>query len=269
MRRRFGKRAPDDLGLWPRLALISCWTDGEAARAVPAVRRRFPGLEIQPKGLPATEGVVSVPLTGAPAPVAAVASHFLEFLPAGGGAPLLVDELDAGATYEVVLTTAGGLLRYRLGDLVTVEGRLGATPLLRFAGRADGRSDLAGEKLDVRRVESALRAASRDCSVDVGFAMLAPVPGDRAYDLFVEVPPPDAERLATRVEELLREDHSYRLCRELGQLGAVRARPVVDALAGYERALLAQGRRGGTLKPVALAPTLDWESYLRPWSHRS
>ena len=43
------------------------------------LRELFPQVEIQPKGLLATEGCVSFPLTRRPAPVLAVRSHFFEF----------------------------------------------------------------------------------------------------------------------------------------------------------------------------------------------
>ena len=65
--------------IWPRLALISCWADAGSARYLGQLRELFPEVEIQPKGLLATEGCVSFPLTGRPAPVLAVRSHFFEF----------------------------------------------------------------------------------------------------------------------------------------------------------------------------------------------
>lgn len=65
--------------LWPRLALLSMWTEAQAAHAVGPARRRFEGIEVQGKGLLATEGVVTIPLAEAPAPVLAVRSHFFEF----------------------------------------------------------------------------------------------------------------------------------------------------------------------------------------------
>jgi hypothetical protein len=47
--------------LWPRLALLSCWTSAGAASSADEVRARFPGVAMQGKGLLATEGVVSIP----------------------------------------------------------------------------------------------------------------------------------------------------------------------------------------------------------------
>ena len=64
-------------GIWPRLSLISCWADAVAARFLPELRERFPGIEVQPKGLLATEGFVSFPLfdrPGTPWPCARTSS---------------------------------------------------------------------------------------------------------------------------------------------------------------------------------------------------
>ena len=66
--------------LWRKLALISCWTDAAAAARVDDLVNLFPAVEIQPKGLFATEGAVSIPLIGRPGSALALRSHFFEFL---------------------------------------------------------------------------------------------------------------------------------------------------------------------------------------------
>ena len=68
--------------VWPRLGLISCWGDGAAEGFLPALRGYFPGVEVQPKGVLATEGALTVPLTGVGSALC-VTSHFYEFLPVG------------------------------------------------------------------------------------------------------------------------------------------------------------------------------------------
>ena len=261
LRRRFGRRAPRDLGeVWPRLALISCWADGHARRALEGMRRRFPSVEVQPKGLLATEGVVSIPLFRAEAPVAAVASHFLEFLPDGDADGALgVHELEPGATYEVVLTTGGGLYRYRLKDRVRVEGRLERTPMLRFVGRADRASDLAGEKLTPELVEQVLARAAAETGIHPPFALLAPSWDDPPrYRLYAEASEDGARALAAAVERTLLGAHHYALCRALGQLDAVEGVAVADGERVYERVCTARGQRAGSIKPPALDAGPEW-----------
>ena len=267
LRRRFGSRPPEDLGaVWPRLALVSCWADGHAARALEGMRRRFPRVEVQGKGLLATEGVVSIPLFRAEAPVAAVASHYLEFLPDGdAGAALGVHELEPGAIYEVVLTTGGGLYRYRLRDRVRVEGRLERTPMLRFVGRADRASDLAGEKLTPELVEHVLASAAAETGIHPAFALLAPEWGEPPrYRLYADAPPDDARALAAAVERTLLGAHHYGLCRALGQLGAVEGVAAADGERAYERACVARGQRAGSIKPPALDAGTEWARVFAP-----
>src|SRR5262249_30342341 len=144
--------------LWPRLRLVSCWAEGAAGLYARQLAGLLPGVRIQGKGLLATEGVVSIPLTGYPGAALAARSHFFAFVPEGGGAPRLAQELAAGQRYTIVLTTSGGLYRYRLGDVVEVVGHVDSCPLLAFIGREGIVSDRFGEKLHEPFVREALDA---------------------------------------------------------------------------------------------------------------
>ena len=254
--------------LWPRLALLSMWTDAQAAHAVGPACRRFQGIEVQGKGLLATEGVISLPLFDAPAPVLAVRSHFFEFLDAEHpeARPRLAHELEPGRTYAVLLSTSGGLLRYRIGDLVRVEGFHHATPCLRFVGRADAVSDLVGEKLAATRVSAVLDSllpALFD-GQRPPFAMLAPEwEAPPAYRLFLETDAPDArlEEAARALEHALCEGYHYRYARELGQLGPVRAVRVSEGTRHYEARCVTLGQRAGDVKPTDLHRQAGWTAW--------
>lgn len=254
--------------LWPRLSLLSMWTDAQAAHAMGPARRRFEGIEIQGKGLLATEGVITLPLFDAPAPVLAVRSHFYEFADPDHpeARPRLAHELEQGREYVVLLSTSGGLLRYRLGDLVRVEGFAGATPCLRFMGRADAVSDLVGEKLAATRVTTVLDAALPALfgGTRPRFAMLAPEwEAPPIYRLFLETDAPD-ERLAEAaeaIERALREGFHYRYARELGQLGPVSAVRVTEGTRRYEARCIALGQRAGDIKPVDLHRQPGWTAH--------
>jgi len=111
--------------IWPALKVISCWGDGHAQFAGADLKRRFPSPVIQPKGLLATECVVTIPFANA-YPLA-VTSHFFEFIDEHGRIHP-AHELKKDGIYEVVVTTAGGLWRYRLHDRVKVSGFCAKTP---------------------------------------------------------------------------------------------------------------------------------------------
>lgn len=249
--------------LWPALQLVSCWADGAAAPHAESMSKSFPGVRLQPKGLLATEAAVSVPLLGHDGAVPALTSHFLEFVEEGGGGKSrLVDEVEVGGSYEVVVTTGGGLYRYRLGDLVQVVGRHRRLPLIRFLGRKEGVSDLFGEKLTdpfVANVISRLRTAG---GVADRFALLAP---DREHDppryvLYAELDGAPWEaavlnRLREELDEALCNSFHYAYCRRLGQLAAADVVPVgPNAAHAYLLASAAEGRRLGDVKLPALEP---------------
>jgi hypothetical protein len=252
---------------WPALALVSTWTDAQAARSLPDLRQRLGDVPIQGKGLLATEAVVSVPVGDAPAPVLAVRGPFMEFIDSRrDGAdprPVFAHQLEVGRVYEVVISTAGGLLRYRIGDLVRVEGYHRSTPCVRFVGRADQVSDLVGEKLHAARVAEAFGALPvlQGGDARVRFLMLAPEwTTPPAYHLYVEAELGDEAlaQLASDVDLRLGENHHYGYARALGQLGPVRAVRVRDGARGYESRLAALGQRTGVIKPADLHLQPGW-----------
>ncbi len=253
---RIGRIEPDVL--WPDLALISCWTSAASFSLKDEVGRRFPGVSIQGKGLLATEGVVSIPIEQYKAPVAAVTSHFLEFLDEDSGECRLVWELEEGREYSVVLTTGGGLWRYRLADRVRVAGFAKRTPLLEFVGKEDCVSDLRGEKLNALFVANTL-AEFESCRV-ARFAMLAPCEAATPYyALFLESNhcQPD---LLVKLEQKLQANPHYAYCRRIGQLGRVRLFLIeCDARNFYVNRCAALGQRAGNVKMTALDRRSGWE----------
>jgi hypothetical protein len=257
------KLAPDaPTRIWPRLGLISCWGDAHAALSLPELARAFPGVEIQPKGLLATEGFVTIPFAGQ-WPLA-IRSHFFEFLPEDGGDPRFAWELEVGGIYSVVLTTGGGLYRYRLQDRVRVDGFVERTPSLRFLGKEGHVSDLRGEKLHESFVASALAQVFEKAGITPRFAMLAPE-GEAGYVLYLETEEAPPAGLAERLDKELSANPHYRLCRALGQLAMVRIQRVEkDAFSRYLEHCRRRGQRLGDVKPLALSPLGGWDEVFDP-----
>lgn len=242
--------------LWPKLAVISCWTDAHAALSARVLAARFPRVPIQPKGLLATEAFVTLPFAGEH-PLA-IGSHYFEFVDEAG-TPHPLETLQAGRVYEVIVTTGGGLWRYRLGDRVRVKGFVLHTPSLEFVGRNGEVSDLRGEKLSgdfVRAIIAKLRP-----DFPPRFAMLAPDADEvtARYTLFWEgdSPPSPAE-----FDRCLSENPHYGWCRQLGQLRPARVFVIrTGADAAYFARLAGTGMKWGDLKPAALSALPNWESH--------
>lgn len=225
---------------WPKLALVSCWGDAAAATWLSQVRERA-GVPVETKGLLATEGVTTLPTVEGSHRVAREC-HFHEFLTEDGRA-LTEDQLSPGLRAEVLLSTAGGLYRYRTGDRIEVTGPgPDGVPRLRFLGRLQGVSDLVGEKLHESHVIEALaRAGTR------GFLLART---DRpGYRLALE----DAAHFPT-VEALLRENPYFAQALGSGQLAPLERRRLAPGWSASLSLHLARhtGARAGDVKIPAL-----------------
>jgi hypothetical protein len=242
--------------IWPDLRMISCWGEGAAALALADLRRRFPTVCIQPKGLLATEAFVTFPF--ADRYPLAVESHFFEFIDSQGAA-ISMEEVREGEEYEIVVTTAGGLWRYQPGDRVRVTGWLKRTPSLEFLGRKGNVSDRFGEKLSesfVAQVVAEVFGAKTS-----GFALLAPDEDDLGcrYTLYVER---RAEAHWTDALDLaLRRNPHYAYCRNLGQLLPPRIFLISErSFESYVAHQAADGSRLGDIKPALLSRTTGWSN---------
>ena len=103
---------------------------------------------------------------GTAAGVLDVRHHYFEFIPEEQGDLEQPDTVEAtdlieGRNYFIVLTTAGGLYRYNISDLVRCVGFHGRAPLIEFLNKGAHYSSLTGEKLSEHQVIAAVEAAQR------------------------------------------------------------------------------------------------------------
>jgi hypothetical protein len=258
--------------VWPKLQVISCWTDGVSGQFLEPLKLRCRGVPIEGKGLLATEGVVSINLFGLPDPVGAVNSHFLEFLPSQlltENQPLSemqsktkeLHELEPSQLYTPVLTTSGGLYRYILKDQVLCTGKHNNTPLLRFMGKLDRISDMCGEKLSAVFLEKCIASAAEKSGLTFDFLIFSPqrLP-DARYVLYIETKCTQlkVEDFVSKVEANMREGKHYDYCRDLGQLKSLTWTKVTEGTAKYQKELLNLGMKLGNIKPSVLELKADW-----------
>jgi hypothetical protein len=246
----------DRLPALPNLRVISCWTDANAVAPAAHLARLFPQARIQGKGLIATEGFISFPMSGNDGTALAIRSHFLEFIPLGSEQALLADELDAGQQYAVVISTGGGLYRYQLDDVIELVGRVGQCPLIRFVGRQGLVSDWFGEKLNEAFVAGVLRETFEVFDVAPSFAMLACDTDIPAYVLYIDGEIP--EDAADDIDARLRRAFHYDYARFLGQLQPLRIAHVPCAAEIYQQFCMRDGQKAGDIKPLALDRRNGW-----------
>ena len=270
---------------WPRLALISCWTDAAAGQFLPELRLLFPDVEIQPKGLLATECFVSFPIVGQIAPVLALRCHFFEFEELAGGHIRLAHQLERGGRYRILVTTAGGLYRYHLRDEIEVIGFHHRCPQLRFLGKSDLVSDLVGEKLAEGHVRALLNRLPSLAGIVWQFQLLVPVLGrPPRYRLYIQavrgagfqpaitvqgrLEACSTEAIRAELQKGLEENPYYRHAVAVGQLAPVEV-ALMDsnrepAWTIYERRCLEMGQKCGDIKPMVLDRSTGWPKRFAP-----
>jgi hypothetical protein len=239
--------------LWPHLKVISCWGDAQAHLYAEKLKRLFPHVYLQPKGLLATEGFISLPFTNEKGARLSISSHFFEFISTRDNKIYLAHELAKDEEYEVVITTSGGLYRYKLNDLIKVIDFQGVFPLLKFKGKRDKVCDLFGEKLH----ENFLKNMMEHLGVKDSFYMFAPK--QNGYVLYLQ-----AEQIPPNLDQALRENFHYDYCRKLGQLQAVKIFKLTgDPLREYIHECVQRGQKLGDIKPTVLHLESGWDKVFK------
>ena len=157
--------------VWPNLSLLSCWKGGPLSFYLERLPNHYGSLPIRDFGYMASEGRGTIPLGNDGAGGAlAVSCHFFEFveendLDSPSPKFLTVDRLEQGGRYYIHFTTAAGLYRYNIHDLVEVVGLQDKTPIIQFVQKGLGISSITGEKLTEEQVQVALRYAVRQLNL--------------------------------------------------------------------------------------------------------
>jgi hypothetical protein len=248
-----GRLLPTDV--WPvEGTVINTWTGGSMGPYLRQLPQYFGEPPIRDLGLLASEGRMTIPFEDAtPGGVLDIWSHYFEFIPEGeidSPQPTVLGahEIAEGKSYYLIPTTAYGLYRYHISDLVRVTGFFGRTPVVEFLGKGHRFANMTGEKLSEYHVTKAMDAVARRSAQPVTAYSLAPVWDERQpyYGLFLEESDAtDTGRLkqflADFDRQLGEENIEYAAKREGGRLGPVRAVLIPNGTwAAWDRSRLAQ-----------------------------
>lgn len=95
-------------------------------------------------------------------------SGFFEFIPTeGNDQPLLMNELEIGKTYEIIVTNYAGLYRYQLKDVIRVVGYNNEVPLLQVAYRKNQITDIGGTHLTVETLALIIKEIEKEIKVNI------------------------------------------------------------------------------------------------------
>jgi hypothetical protein len=256
--RSTGSLYPKDY--WPSECLIGNWMGG----SVGAYLRHFPkyygATPVRDVGLIASEGRMTIPIAdGTPSGVLDISSHVFEFIPedeidSPQPTVLSAHELQEGRSYYILMTTAYGLYRYHICDVVRCTGFFNRTPLVEFLSKGAHFANITGEKVSEHQVTAAMGQVLRDMNVNLTAYSVAPCWDDEMpyYGLFIErgdlTDRDQGVRLVQALEHCLADlNIEYASKRESLRLGPMRLFLLPDrSWQHWDRQRLA--RTGGTLE---------------------
>jgi hypothetical protein len=245
--------------------VIGTWTGGSVGAYLRRLPQYFGHAPVRDIGLIASEGRMSIPFAdGTAGGVLDIQSHYFEFVPEDEidnprPTVLSADEVVEGRNYFLLLTTAYGLYRYSLRDLVRITGFHNRTPLVAFLGKGAHFSNLTGEKLSEYQVTGTMNELCHALDLNLTSYCLAPCWSDSRpyYGLFVEASDlagkEQGKQLAQMLDQRLGEMNcEYASKRQSLRLGAARLELLpTGAWHEWDRRRLAL--TGGT-----------WEQYKHP-----
>ncbi|MBY0526298.1 MAG: GH3 auxin-responsive promoter family protein [Gemmataceae bacterium] len=230
--RRTGTLYPRDC--WGKF-VIGTWTGGSVGAYLRHFPRCFGDATVRDIGLLASEGRMTIPLAdGTPSGVLDVTSHYFEFIPEDEidqpkPTVLAAHEVQEGRRYFILPTTAYGLYRYNIYDLVQVTGFRNGTPLVEFLSKGSHFASITGEKLSEYQVTKAMVQISQEMNLSLSAYSVAPCWDDERpyYGLFVEngelTGPEQAQRLIAALERhLVQENSEYAAKRHSQRLDPLR-----------------------------------------------
>ncbi len=223
LRQVFRGGAPTIRDVWPRMAVMLCWTGASAAAQLPLLEPFLGGVRVRDYPYICTEAAITVPLyddaQGHPLHPGAT---IVELLPEGAepvAENLLPSwQVESGRDYEVFLTTVNGLIRYRLHDVVRCDGFFHRSPRLTFRSKSAFLLKVTSTVIPEDDVVRVLRRIGYRGEDDL---LLGPHPSRSAFTMYVREGSA-AGTLAGALDDAFREHApTYEVERVKGIIGPV------------------------------------------------
>ena len=200
-------------------------------------------------------------------------TNFYEFIPVDSEKPdetLLMNELEIGKLYEIVLTTKAGFYRYMLRDVVRVVGYEGETPLVVFAYRANFVTDMCGVHITGDHLSSSIRDLEKEYNLHVtDYSLYANTDyRNMHFKLFVEfeqdIDKEDIGKMESSLEECIQhyawDYKDYRRVEQINPLELCVVRK--GTYFNYRKDLLSHGASSNQLKAMRLIDTDEKKNFL-------
>lgn len=235
--------------LWPHLHLVLAVDSGSNQIYGEMLRKNYcQDVPFYSPFYAATEGLIGVnlwPHEPSRRYLLCPRSMFCEFLPENSldeEAPqtLLMEEVTEGQNYELVITNASGLFRYRIGDIVKVVGFHNQCPVVEFQYRRGQMLNVRGEKVSEALFLGTLKKAVSQwsgaqlvdyCCAESGIMGDSIGGSDPHYQVFVELKGVRnlTEEQRYKLDVCLQQDSAvYKSFRIKGSIGPMRVQLVAE-----------------------------------------
>lgn len=178
---------------WSDLRLIGCWLGGSVGIQAGKLAEHFGNAPLRDLGYMASEGSFTLPFEDETSSgILALQNNFYEFIPEAeidSEQPtiLLANELETGKRYGILLTTAAGLYRYKINDIVEVTGFYRRTPLISFVRKAGEMANITGEKMHVNHIIQAVESVGKKFNLKIEQFRAVPNFDDCLYEIYLEL----------------------------------------------------------------------------------
>lgn len=235
--------------LWPHLHLVLAVDSGSNQIYGEMLRENYcQGVPFYSPFYAATEGLIGVnlwPQEPNTRYMLCPRSMFCEFLPERSleeetPHTLLMEEVKEGQNYELVITNASGLFRYRIGDIVKVVGFHNQCPIVEFQYRRGQMLSVRGEKVSEALFLDALKKAVAQwpgaqlvdyCCAESGIMGDSIGGSDPHYQVFIELKGVRnlTEEQRYKLDICLQQDSAvYKSFRIKGSIGPMRVQLVAE-----------------------------------------
>ncbi len=178
LRREFEKGFDEPIAprIWPNLQWAYGMMSSNLAVYADKLRKVIgPDVGIHIMGYAAAEGYFATPMElDAKDYVAIPYTVFFEFLPIDEDEekaddtvrPLLLNEIEVGKMYEIIVTNFSGLYRYRIEDVIKVTGMYNNTPRIELCYRQNLSMNVANEKTTTDMTDAAVERIVNEVGVE-------------------------------------------------------------------------------------------------------
>ena len=273
LRREFEKGFDDPIAprIWPNLQWAYGMMGSNLAVYVEKLRKNLgPNVPIHNMGYAAAEGFFATPTElDTDDYVLTPYTVFFEFLPLEEGEdkaddtvrPLLINELEVGKEYEIIVSNFSGLYRYKMEDVIKVTRMYNNTPQVKLLFRQNLSMNVANEKSTTDMIDAASKGIADKLGLELAGFSFYPDFSTKPprYVMLAEVKnkEPDADLQKAMIEELDHQmdeiNEKYYKYRRWGMLGE----PLVlflqpETYVNYNKYLSDKGVVLNQIKPVTV-----------------